>query len=116
MKKPAPAKSADRPLAVELSEPTRPSMWAALVYLVATMLLAWPALTGQILFNVHSDQYLLGYAFRDFAAQSIKSGHGFPQWNPFLQGGLPYIGAMHGDIFYPPFLLRMIMPTAVAMT
>ena len=29
---------------------------------------------------------------------------------------MPYIAAMHGDIFYPTFLLRMIMPTDVAMT
>jgi hypothetical protein len=99
-----------------LPEPRRPALWASLVYAIATMSLAYPALAGRILFNVHSDQYLLGYAFRDFAAQSLRSGHGFPQWNPFLQGGLPYIGAMHGDIFYPTFLLRLIMPTAVAMT
>ena len=29
---------------------------------------------------------------------------------------MPYIAAMHGDIFYPTFLLRMVMPTDVAMT
>ena len=33
-----------------------------------------------------------------------------------LEGGLPYIAAMHGDIFYPTFLLRMILPTDIAMT
>ena len=31
-------------------------------------------------------------------------------------GGMPYVAAMHGDIFYPTFLLRMILPTDVAMT
>jgi hypothetical protein len=29
---------------------------------------------------------------------------------------MPYVAAMHGDIFYPTFLLRMVMPTDVAMT
>src|SRR6185436_11526734 len=29
---------------------------------------------------------------------------------------MPFVAAMHGDIFYPTFLLRMIMPTDVAMT
>ena len=29
---------------------------------------------------------------------------------------MPYVAAMHGDIFYPTFLLRMILPTDVAMT
>jgi hypothetical protein len=100
----------------EPPEPAHATLWASLVYFVSTMLLAYPALAGQFLINARSDQYIAGYAFRDFAAQSLRSGHGFPQWNPFLQGGLPYIAAMHGDIFYPTFLLRMIMPTDKAMT
>jgi hypothetical protein len=79
-------------------------------------LLGYPALGGQFLVNAHSDQYIAGYAFRDFAAQSLKAGHGIPQWEPFLQGGMPYIGAMHGDIFYPTALLRWLLPTDVAMT
>jgi hypothetical protein len=87
-----------------------------LVYTVAAMLLAYPALTGQFLINPRSDQYKAGYAFREFAAGWLRAGHGFPQWNPYLLGGLPYIAAMHGDIFYPTFLLRMVMPTDRAMT
>jgi len=90
--------------------------WAALVYALATMTLAYPALGGAFLVNVRSDQYKIGYAFREFAAAWLRAGHGFPQWNPYLFGGLPYIAAMHGDIFYPTFLLRMVMPTDAAMT
>ena len=100
----------------DLIAPARPRTFAAAVYVVATFLLAYPALAGKFLINARSDQYLAGYAFRDFAAQSLKNGHGFPQWNPFIQGGMPYIAAMHGDIFYPTFLLRWILPTDVAMT
>jgi hypothetical protein len=101
---------------IDLATPAHPRTLAAAIYVVATMLLAYPALAGKFLINARSDQYLAGYAFRDFAAQSLKSGHGFPQWNPFIQGGMPYIAAMHGDIFYPTFLLRWILPTDVAMT
>ena len=90
--------------------------WASLTYAIAVMLLAFPALAGRFLVNPHSDQYIAGYAFRDFAAQYLRTHGGFPQWNPYLYGGMPYIAAMHGDIFYPTFLLRMIMPTDVAMT
>jgi len=100
----------------DLAAPAHPRTFAAVVYALATLLLAYPALAGKFLINARSDQYLAGYAFRDFAAQSLKSGHGFPQWNPFIQGGMPYIAAMHGDIFYPTFLLRWILPTDVAMT
>ncbi|HEY4215881.1 MAG TPA: hypothetical protein VGM67_02020 [Gemmatimonadaceae bacterium] len=102
--------------AADATEPRFATAWATLVYIVSTMLLAYPALAGQFLLNPRSDQYKAGYAFREYAAQSLRSGHGFPQWNPFIMGGLPYIAAMHGDIFYPTFLLRMIVPTDIAMT
>jgi hypothetical protein len=80
------------------------------------MLLAWPALGGAFLVNPNSDQYIAGYSFREFAARSLREGHGFPLWNPYQFGGMPYVAAMHGDIFYPTFLLRLFLPTDVAMT
>jgi hypothetical protein len=90
--------------------------WASLVYAWATLSLAYPALWGRFLVSANSDQYIAGYAFRDFAASTLKATGHFPLWNPYLFGGLPYIAAMHGDTFYPTFLLRLIMPTDVAMT
>ncbi len=80
------------------------------------MLLAWPALGGAFLVNPNSDQYIAGYSFREFAARALRDGQGFPQWNPFQFGGMPYVAAMHGDIFYPTFLLRWLLPTDIAMT
>src|SRR5215210_3949944 len=90
--------------------------WASLVYALCTFSLAYPALAGRFLVNSHSDQYIAGYAFREFAASALRATGQFPLWNPYLFGGMPYIAAMHGDIFYPTFLLRMVMPTDVAMT
>jgi hypothetical protein len=90
--------------------------WASLVYALCTLSLAYPALAGRFLVSPHSDQYIAGYAFREFAASTLRATGHFPLWNPYLFGGMPYIAAMHGDIFYPTFLLRMLMPTDVAMT
>ncbi|MFN0098244.1 MAG: YfhO family protein [Gemmatimonadaceae bacterium] len=90
--------------------------WATLVCILAALTLSYPALSGGFLLSTVSDQYIAGYAFRDFAAQSLRAGEGIPQWNPYLFGGMPYIAAMHGDIFYPTFLLRKLLPTDVAMT
>jgi hypothetical protein len=90
--------------------------WAAFAYALATLALAYPALGGGFLVNPNSDQYIAGYAFREFAAESLRQTGSFPLWNPYLFGGMPYVAAMHGDIFYPTFLLRMIMPTDAAMT
>ena len=102
--------------AQDLPAPRHATLWASLVFAISTMLLAYPALAGKFLLAPWSDQYIAGYAFREFAAQSLRSGHGFPLWNPYLEGGLPYVAAMHGDIFYPTFLLRLVMPTDLAMT
>ncbi|HEY0971923.1 MAG TPA: YfhO family protein [Gemmatimonadales bacterium] len=96
--------------------PRHALLWASLVYAVFTLLLAYPLLGGQFLVSPISDQYIAGYPFREFAAESLRSGNGFPLWNPYQFGGMPYVAAMHGDIFYPTFLLRMLMPTDVAMT
>jgi hypothetical protein len=90
--------------------------WAVLVYALCTLSLAFPAVAGKFLVNPYSDQYIAGYAFREFAASTLKATGHFPLWNPYLFGGMPYIAAMHGDIFYPTFLLRLVLPTDIAMT
>jgi len=83
----------------------------------AAMLLLWPLLTGQMLFGgSRSDMFIAGYSFRLFGAESFLKDGAIPQWNPYLFGGLPYIAAMHGDIFYPTAWLRWIMPVDVAIT
>jgi hypothetical protein len=115
----APSPSSARPsrtAAPTLADPRHAAWLAALTYAVATMLLAWPALGGGFLVNPHSDQYIGGFPVRDFAGQSLKAGQGIPQWNPYLFGGLPYVAAMHGDIFYPTALLRLLLPTDVGLT
>src|SRR5688500_6880033 len=96
--------------------PRRAYALAVATYALAALSLGWPALTGQFLVSPHSDQYIAGFAFREFAAAALREGNGFPLWNPYLFGGMPYVAAMHGDIFYPTFLLRMMLPTDVAMT
>ena len=108
------SRTAARP--VEQPEPRFAATWATLTYAVCTMLLAWPALGGGFLVNPRSDQYTGGWPVRDFAGQALKAGQGIPEWNPYLFGGLPYIAAMHGDIFYPTALLRLLLPTDVGLT
>ena len=99
-----------------LDAPRYAFAWAVLACVLAALTLAYPALSGGFLVNPVSDQYIAGYSFREFAAASLRAGEGIPQWNPYLMGGMPYIAAMHGDIFYPTALLRMMLPTDVAMT
>ena len=91
--------------------------WAVLAYALATLSLAYPILMGRFLASPNSDQYLAGYAFREFAATTLKTAGHIPLWNPYLMGGVPYVAGMAGDIFYPPsLLLRAIVPVDVAMS
>ncbi|MFN8581883.1 MAG: YfhO family protein [Gemmatimonadaceae bacterium] len=96
--------------------PRLAGVWAGLTYAVCALALGYPALLGKFLVNPLSDQYKAGYAFREYAAATLRSTGHFPLWNPYLFGGMPYVDAMHGDIFYPTFLLRLVLPTDVAMT
>ncbi|MGK2962611.1 MAG: YfhO family protein [Gemmatimonadaceae bacterium] len=96
--------------------PSRQGLWAALFYAAWTMALGYPAIAGKFLAGQYSDQFIAGYAFREFGASVLRATGSFPLWNPYLFGGMPFVAAMHGDIFYPTFLMRLVMPTDVAMT
>ena len=112
---PPPAPPVTREMLAEWG-PRRDGLIAALMYAVCAMSLGYPALAGKFLAGPNSDQFVVGYAFREFGASVLREAGHFAQWNPYLFGGMPYIAAMHGDIFYPTFLMRMVMPTDVAMT
>ncbi|MCX5761240.1 MAG: hypothetical protein NTW72_07005, partial [Gemmatimonadetes bacterium] len=99
----------------ELS-PRHAMLWAALACAIAALALGYPALGGQFLVNPMSDQYIAGFAFRDFAVQQFRATGSIPQWNPYLFGGMPFVAAMHGDIFYPTFWLRLVLGTDTGMT
>jgi hypothetical protein len=90
--------------------------WAAAVYAICTFVLAWPAFAGKFLVSPISDQYIGGYPVREFAAHLLKTTGSYPLWNPYIFGGMPFVGAMNGDEFYPTFLLRLLFPVDVGMT
>ena len=51
-----------------------------------------------------------GYQLRSFGVDEIRSGRGFPLWNPFVYGGQPYLAILPGPVFYPSSLLYLVMP------
>jgi hypothetical protein len=93
--------------------PPRPALVALAVFIAAALTLCWPMLSGRFL--VGDDQYIAGYGFRLFGAEMFRQTGHIPEWNPYLFGGLPYIAAMHGDIFYPTAWLRWFLPVDTAM-
>jgi len=97
-------------------EPRYPTLLATALFSLWIAVLSLPAWTGKFLAGPYSDQYDTGYAFRDWLAHEFRRTGHIPLWNPELFGGLPFVGAMHGDIFYPTAWLRLILPTGTAMT
>jgi hypothetical protein len=96
-------------------EPRRPLLVASAVFVVAMLSLCWPMLGGRFLAGPLSDQFTAGYGFRLYGAEFFRQYGRIPEWNPYLFGGMPFIGAMHGDIFYPTAWLRWFLPVDTAM-
>ncbi len=58
-----------------------------------------------------SDTLSAGYFFRSLLVDGMKTTGSVPQWNPYIFGGMPYIEAFHGDIFYPlSYPFKRFMP------
>ncbi|HEU4699755.1 MAG TPA: YfhO family protein [Gemmatimonadales bacterium] len=94
--------------------PRWPGVIALAVFVLAALTLCWPMLAGRFL--IGDDMLTAGYGFRQFGAETLKQTGHLPEWNPYIFGGMPFIAAMHGDIFYPvTLLLRWALPLQTAM-
>ena len=95
-------------------EPTRPTLAAAGVFALWPALLAIPMLSGMWLASPLSDQYNASVPFQAWSAEWVKHTGHLPLWNPEIFGGLPFVAAGSGDIFYPTWLLRFLVPATTA--
>jgi len=96
-------------------EPRRPTLTALACLSAWVFVLSLPLWSGRFLGGLYSDQFHSGYAYRTWLAQMWRATGSVPLWNPEMFGGIPFVAAMHGDIFYPTSLLRLFLPTGFAM-
>ena len=95
--------------------PKRPTLAATGLCTLWIALLSRPMLQGKWLASPWGDQYSAGYAARYWGAEWWhRLGH-VPLWNPELFGGLPFVGAGHGDIFYATSFLRLVLPVEMVI-
>ena len=92
-------------------QPAHPTLVAAAVFTVWVAVLSLPMLAGKWLAGPWSDQYTAGLPFRGWGAEWWRAAGDVPLWNPLIFGGLPFLGAGHGDVFHPMSLLRLVLPT-----
>jgi len=62
-----------------------------------------------------TDSMSAGVFFRSFYADFWRTYHTMPLWDPYIHGGMPFVDAMHGDIFYPATVLKFFLPVTYAM-
>lgn len=94
----------------------RPVLTATALYALVVSLAFWRFWAGGFLVSGHSDM-LRGYPARAFAAEYLKTHGGFPEWDPHIFGGMPFLAnTAHGDTFYPTFLLRLIFPVDIGIS
>jgi hypothetical protein len=62
--------------------------------------------SNQMLFG--SDTINAGIFFRHYYVEYVKARGIIPAWNPYIFGGLPFVDAFHGDIFYPFSVLKFV--------
>ena len=103
------------PTVVETFTPRHATLIAFALLTVWVAVLCLPMLQGGFLVGPDSDQIWTGVPFRWFGADEWRRTGAVPLWNPYMFGGLPFVGAMHGDIFYPTAWLRLVLPIDIAM-
>ena len=94
---------------------THPAVLYTLAWTLLLAILFAPLWTGGVILNPMSDGKD-GYVTRHFAAEMIAQWGEVPRWNSYIFGGMPFLGAMHGDQVYPVSVaLRAIFPPALGI-
>jgi hypothetical protein len=103
----------------ETTTPTFAPRWPTIAALgiltVFIVVLFLPAFAGKLLVSQYGDQIWVGLPIRWFGASEFHRTGSIPMWDPYMFGGLPFVGALHGDIFYPTAWLRLFLPIDTAM-
>ncbi len=87
-------------------------LYAPVVF--AIMLLALVILFSSFLFSdkmlYGTDMLTAGVYHRSMLVDHFTAHKEIPQWDPHVFGGMPYVDAFHGDIFYPLAVLKFFLP------
>ncbi len=79
-----------------------------------TLLYFYKVLSPNVMIQA-TDQLSAGIPIRQFQANELHHLR-FPLWDPYLFSGIPFVDAMHGDIFYPSAFLRIFLPAHYVLT
>lgn len=116
-KGPPPEEGGRTPLSGAPASPNggvRRGRWADAAFALGTAILAL-LFFREFVFHAErmlfgSDMILEGLPLRRFALEELRAGRGLPGWNPYLNGGHPFLATLPGPLFYPSSLLYLALP------
>lgn len=113
--RPAAGRGAGRDPESTRSRPIRllAANWQPLAFFVALTLAAYHKVVFSHLVLVGYDTLSYFFPYRAYAAWALGQG-GFPEWDPYLFGGAPFLANAQTAIFYPLNLLFLLLPAAAA--
>ncbi|MCK4223578.1 MAG: YfhO family protein [candidate division Zixibacteria bacterium] len=115
--KPKKGKKVEKSKASGLGPRKQEKLWRylpiALLFILTIILFSSFVFSGQMLYG--TDSMSAGVFFRSFYANFWKTYHTMPLWDPYIHGGMPFVDAMHGDVFYPATVLKFFLPVTYAM-
>lgn len=91
------------------SLPGKPVFYYLGAYALATILLFYKTIFtfSKLIFG--TDLMAGNLFFRHFYIEYFKAHGTWPLWDPYIHGGMPFMEAIHGDIFYiPSFIFYML--------
>lgn len=91
-----------------------PDLLAILVYSILMLVMFRDFLgPGQMLLAY--DQTSGSLQWREFMVEAIRKFGSYPWWDPYMYGGMPFLGVLHGDVLYPTALFRFFLPVHLVM-
>jgi hypothetical protein len=76
----------------------------ALLFVLMVILFSEFLFSDQMLYG--SDMITAGIFMRSIFIEHLKATGHILQWDPYMFGGIPFVEAFHGDIFYPFSILK----------
>jgi hypothetical protein len=106
-------KSKPKSISPKRQEKLRRYLPLGLFFILTLLLFSKFLFSGQMLYG--TDTMSAGVFFRSFYADFWRTYHTMPLWEPYIHGGMPFVDAMHGDIFYPAAVLQFFINVTYAL-
>lgn len=91
------------------------AIWVSALALLALAALGSPLFSTETLLSDRTTDLAAQFLYaRAFGFGEMAQGN-LPLWNPYIYGGMPFLGDFQSALLYPPNLIFLFLPLAVAL-